>query len=180
MGQTAQYKYPFTDVDNLCEDACPCMNSCNTWQVMLLRVCSLLPLPTQQACCQHVPLNPAVSVLWHSRMRAQSSAATSQHMLGAIQLSGCLPPSLPLSIKLSVSLPLSVCLSIQLSPSLPVSHLVLAGQRPLGALSLTPQLLQCTHVLGDVCLVLLLDELDEVLHHTLVKVLTWRGEWWVR
>ena len=51
-------------------------------------------------------------------------------------------------------------------------HLVLAGQCTLGTLCLTPELLQSASILGDVDLVLLLDEFDEVLHHTLVKVLT--------
>ena len=43
---------------------------------------------------------------------------------------------------------------------------------PLGTLSLTAQLLQGAAVLADVHLVLALDELDEVVHHTVVEVLS--------
>ena len=52
------------------------------------------------------------------------------------------------------------------------ANLVLVGQRTLGALGLTAQLLHSLHVLGDVLTVLLLDQLHEVLHDTLVEILT--------
>jgi hypothetical protein len=48
---------------------------------------------------------------------------------------------------------------------------VLAGQGALGALGLAAQLLQRARVAADVLLELLLDQLDEVLHHALVEVL---------
>ncbi len=51
------------------------------------------------------------------------------------------------------------------------AHLVLGGEGALGALGLAAQLLQGTVVLTDVHLVLLLDELDEVVHDAVVKVL---------
>mmetsp|Transcript_12794 Transcript_12794/g.36606 ORF Transcript_12794/g.36606 Transcript_12794/m.36606 type:complete len:609 (-) Transcript_12794:160-1986(-) len=50
------------------------------------------------------------------------------------------------------------------------ADLMLGRERPLGALGLAPQLLQRLGFLGDVLVVLLLDELDEVLHDALVKV----------
>ena len=50
-------------------------------------------------------------------------------------------------------------------------HLVLGGEGALGALGLAAQFLQGAAVLADVRLVLLLDQLDEVVHHTVVKVL---------
>ena len=49
-------------------------------------------------------------------------------------------------------------------------HLVLGGEGTLGALGLPAQLLQRAAVLADVRLVLLLDQLDEVVHHTVVEV----------
>ena len=52
------------------------------------------------------------------------------------------------------------------------ANLVLGGQSALGTLGLTAELLQCTVVLADVDLVLLLHQLHEVVHHTVVKVLT--------
>mmetsp|Transcript_25199 Transcript_25199/g.64904 ORF Transcript_25199/g.64904 Transcript_25199/m.64904 type:complete len:582 (+) Transcript_25199:201-1946(+) len=52
------------------------------------------------------------------------------------------------------------------------ADLVLVGQRTLGALGLAAQLLLGTLVTADILLVLFLDQLDEVLHHALVKVLT--------
>jgi len=48
---------------------------------------------------------------------------------------------------------------------------VLGGEGTLCTLGLAAQLLQGAAVLADVGLVLLLDELDEVVHHTMVKVL---------
>mmetsp|Transcript_9027 Transcript_9027/g.22262 ORF Transcript_9027/g.22262 Transcript_9027/m.22262 type:complete len:741 (-) Transcript_9027:31-2253(-) len=51
------------------------------------------------------------------------------------------------------------------------SDLVLGGEGALGALGLPPELLHGALVGGDVLLVLLLDQLDEVLHHALVEVL---------
>jgi NAD-specific glutamate dehydrogenase len=50
--------------------------------------------------------------------------------------------------------------------------LVLGGEGPLDALDLAAELLECPLISVEVLLVLLLEELDEVLHHTLVKVLT--------
>ena len=49
---------------------------------------------------------------------------------------------------------------------------MLGGQGSLGTLGLTAELLQSAGVAGDILLVLLLDELDEVLHDVLVKVLS--------
>lgn len=66
------------------------------------------------------------------------------------------------------------------APSDHTTHLVLAGQGTLGALSLAAQLLQGPAVTRDVLLVLLLDQLDEVLHHTLIKVLTCRAKSQIR
>lgn len=51
-------------------------------------------------------------------------------------------------------------------------HLVLRGEGTLCTLSLTAQLLQGAVVLADVHLVLLLDQLDEVVHHAVVEVLS--------
>ncbi len=48
---------------------------------------------------------------------------------------------------------------------------MLRGQRALGALGLAAQLLQRAAVLADVRLVLLLDQLDEVVHNAVVKIL---------
>ena len=45
------------------------------------------------------------------------------------------------------------------------------GQGALGLLYLLPELLQGPLVLGHVLLVLLVEDLDEVLHHPLVEVL---------
>ena len=52
------------------------------------------------------------------------------------------------------------------------AYLVLVAQCTFGALSLTSKLAQSALVLADVLVVLLLDELDEVLHDSLIKVLT--------
>lgn len=52
------------------------------------------------------------------------------------------------------------------------TDLVLVAEGPLGTLSFPPQLSKSTVVLADVLAVLLLDQLDEVLHDSLVKVLT--------
>lgn len=52
------------------------------------------------------------------------------------------------------------------------SHLVLGGEGTLGTLGLAAQLLEGAVVLADVHLVLLLDQLDEVVHHAVVKVLS--------
>lgn len=49
---------------------------------------------------------------------------------------------------------------------------MLAGEGALDSLHLSAQLLQCTLVAGDVHVVSLLQQLDEVLHHPLVEVLT--------
>ena len=49
---------------------------------------------------------------------------------------------------------------------------MLGGEGALCALGLTAQLLQGAVVLADVHLVLLLDQLDEVVHHAVVKVLS--------
>ena len=51
------------------------------------------------------------------------------------------------------------------------AYLVLGGEGTLCTLGLAAQLLQGAAVLADVGLVLLLDELDKVVHHTVVKVL---------
>lgn len=48
---------------------------------------------------------------------------------------------------------------------------MLAGKCTLGTLSFPPQLLQGALVAADIHAVLALDQLDEVLHDTLVKVL---------
>jgi hypothetical protein len=52
------------------------------------------------------------------------------------------------------------------------TDLVLVAEGSLGTLSFPPQLSKSTVVLADVLAVLLLDQLDEVLHDSLVKVLT--------
>lgn len=52
------------------------------------------------------------------------------------------------------------------------ADLVLVAEGPLSTLSFPPQLSKSTVVLADVLAVLLLDQLDEVLHDPLVKVLT--------
>jgi hypothetical protein len=51
------------------------------------------------------------------------------------------------------------------------SHLMLVGKHALGTLRLAAQLLHRLLVTADVLAVLLLDELHEVLHHALIKVL---------
>lgn len=51
-------------------------------------------------------------------------------------------------------------------------YLVLGGEGALGTLGFAAQLLQGAIVLADVHLVLLLDQLDEVVHHAVVKVLS--------
>jgi hypothetical protein len=52
------------------------------------------------------------------------------------------------------------------------SDLVLVAQGSLGTVSFPPQLPKSTVVLADVLDVLLLDQLDEVFHDPLVKILT--------
>jgi hypothetical protein len=52
------------------------------------------------------------------------------------------------------------------------SDLVLVAQGSLGTLSFPPQLPKSMAVLADVLVVLLLDQLDEVFHDPLVKILT--------
>jgi len=53
-----------------------------------------------------------------------------------------------------------------------IGYLMGGGQGALGTLSLTAQLLQGAVVVADVHLVFALDEFDEVVHHTMIKVLS--------
>ena len=53
-----------------------------------------------------------------------------------------------------------------------MANLVSSRERPLGLLDLPPQLLHSPHVLPQVLALLLLVQLDEVVHNPLVEVFT--------
>ena len=53
-----------------------------------------------------------------------------------------------------------------------MANLVSGRERPLGLFNLPPQLLNSPHVLPQVLALLLLVQLDEVLHDPLIEILT--------